>query len=138
MNSLLLAIPRVILAFEYFIGGIPRLGPWPFKSLHGRIYRKTQITAPHLGPVYPFTDPRNIRLHMLCIGGLMIAEGFLLVLPQTRGTAATLFLGCFLTASGYWSQMQAGMPYWLPVTNFVLAWVVYSVENRAHDAEAAS
>ncbi|KAK1590252.1 uncharacterized protein LY79DRAFT_555519 [Colletotrichum navitas] len=137
MNSLLLAIPRVILALEYFIGGIPRLGPWPFKSLHERIYRKTRTTAPHLFPVYPFTDPRNIKLHMLYIGSLMITEGFLLVLPQTGGAPITLFLGCFLTASGYWSQMRAGMPYWLPVTNFSLAWAVYFVENRAHDTKLA-
>ncbi|KAK2051040.1 hypothetical protein LY76DRAFT_529304 [Colletotrichum caudatum] len=132
MASFLFAFPRVILAFEYFIGDIPRLGPWPFKSLHGRIYQKTQTTAPHLSPIYPFTDSRNIKLHMLYIGSLMITEGILLVLPQTRGTAVTLFLGCFLTGSGYWSQMRAGMPYWLPVTNFVLAWIVYFVENRAH------
>ncbi|KAK1994814.1 hypothetical protein LX36DRAFT_660204 [Colletotrichum falcatum] len=59
----------------------------------------------------------------------MVAEGFLLAFPQTRGTAATLCLGCFLTASGYWSQMRAGMPYWLPVTNFALAWVVYFFES---------
>ncbi|KAK1976394.1 hypothetical protein LZ30DRAFT_603585 [Colletotrichum cereale] len=137
MISLLLAVPRVILAIEYFIGGIPRLGPWPLKSLHGRIYRKTQKTAPHLRLVYPFTDPHNIKLHMLCIGCLMIVEVFLLALPQTRGTVATLSLGCFLTASGCWSQLRAGMPYWLPVTNFALAWVVYLVESQARNPEPA-
>ncbi|OHF01202.1 hypothetical protein CORC01_03517 [Colletotrichum orchidophilum] len=131
MASILLAIPRILLAFEYFVGGIPRLGPWPFKTLHERIYRKSQITAPYLQPLYPFTGQRTIKLHMQYIGALMVTEGFLLALPQTRGGIFALVLGCFLTASGYWSQMRADMPYWLPVTNFGLAWVVWYIENRS-------
>ncbi|KAF6802148.1 hypothetical protein CSOJ01_11803 [Colletotrichum sojae] len=121
---------RIILAAEYLIGGWPRISPWPFKSLHERIYRKSQVTAPHLNPVYPFTDPRTIRLHMRYIGGLMVLEGFLLAFTRTSGSVLALLLGCFLTSSGFWSQMRAGLPYWLPITNFVLGWVVWSLRNN--------
>lgn len=124
---------RIILAAEYFIGGWPRISPWPFKSLHQRIYRKSQMTAPHLHPVYPFTDPRTIRLHMRYIGTLMVAEGFLLAFPQTSGSAFALLLGSFLTSSGFWSQMRAGLPHWLPATNFVLGWVLWSLHMQRND-----
>ncbi|CAI0642792.1 unnamed protein product [Colletotrichum noveboracense] len=129
MSPIILSVPRIVLTIEYFIGGWPRISSWPFKSLHERIYRKSQITAPHLHPVYPFTDPRTTKLHMQYIGVLMVMEGFLLAFPWTRASVVTLFLGCFLTSSGYWSQMRSGMPYWLPVTNFLLAWVVWGLEN---------
>ncbi|KAF6844215.1 hypothetical protein CMUS01_01270 [Colletotrichum musicola] len=67
---------------------------------------------------------------MRYIGVLMVLEGFLLAFRRISGSALALLLGWFLTSSGFWSQMRAGLPYWLPITNLVLGWVVWSLQNN--------
>ncbi|KAI1851778.1 hypothetical protein JX265_011013 [Neoarthrinium moseri] len=134
MASQLRALPAYVLVVEYFLGGIPRLSPVPLRALHERIRDKSRRTAPHLRPVFPF-PPRggsdaDVRHQMRCIGALMVATGLLLALPATRGSPVTLALECFLTGAGAWSQMRAGLVYWLPCVNFVLAWVVWAMERR--------
>lgn len=60
----------------------------------------------------------------------MIATGLLWAYPVTRSSSATLGLSLFWTGAGAYSQWKAGMPFWLPIVNFILSFVVRSVENR--------
>lgn len=117
-------LPAAILALEYFLGGLPRVSAIPpLGSMHKRIYQKTLKTAPYLAPVFPFTDTRSdktVRWHMRLVGTLMVLEGLMLAIPRTRAHPFTLFMSLFLPAAGVWSQMKAGLPYWLPVINLVL------------------
>lgn len=127
-------LPAMILTLEYFLGGLPRLSSIPFARMHRRIHQKTLKTAPHLAPVFPFTDTRSnktVRWHMYFVGALMLLEGLLLALPRTRTTMPTFALSLFLPAAGAWSQKKAGLPFWLPITNFSLGLVVYYLESRA-------
>lgn len=119
------SILRSILICEYILGGLPRLTSWPLTSLHAKIHRKSQLTAPYLYPVFPFCQQNQIKWHMSYVGALMLLEALLLTLPQTRYSLATLFMNAFLTGAGWWSQMKAGLPYWLPITNFFLGSLIF-------------
>ncbi|TPX07358.1 uncharacterized protein E0L32_002172 [Thyridium curvatum] len=124
-------ILALVLASEYVLGGLGRVSAVPFSALNERIFQKSIKTAPHPSPVFPFTDvqsPKTVRLHMLVVGALMITEGILLLSPATRAMSGTLGLGCFLTVAGAWSQMRAGLKYWLPLVNFGLAWAVWALD----------
>ena len=130
VSSLLTAL-RIILLVEYFLGGIPRLSSWPLASLHDRIHRKTSLVATRLPPLFRFsTDPFMTRLHMWYVGLLMVTEGTLLGLPQTRGSLSALTLGSLLTGFGFWSQRRANLPHWLPAVNFCLGWVVFLADQQ--------
>jgi len=131
------SIPAIVLMLEYFLGGILRISSFPFAAANDRIYHKTVATAPHLAPVFPFTDTRSektVRWNMRYTGILMVLEGVLLALPLTRGGNFTLALGCFLTSAAVWSQSRARLPYWLPCVNFALAWVVWWMEKTGRRA----
>lgn len=125
-------LPVILLTLEYFLGGLPRLTPVPFGRMHRRIRQKTLRTAPHLAPVFPFTDTRSgrtVRRHMGFVGALMVLEALLLAVPRTRTAAVTFGLSLFLPAAGAWSQGRAGLPFWLPVANLALGLVVHYVEG---------
>lgn len=133
-RSLWATLPIIILTLEYFLGGLPRLSAFPFGRMHRRIHQKTLRTAPHLAPLFPFTDVRSgrvVRWHMAFVGALMVLEGVLLALPRTRTSLATFALSLLLPAVGAWSQGRAGLPFWLPVANLTLGVVVHYVEGRA-------
>lgn len=122
-QSTLTMLLVAILSLEYFLGGVPRVSAFPLERMHIRMHQRTLETAPHLAPVFPFTDTRSnktVRWHMRVVGSLMILEGLLLAMPRTRANSITFVLGLFLPAAGVWSQMKAGLPYWLPVINFTL------------------
>ncbi|KAH9909609.1 hypothetical protein F4778DRAFT_6328 [Xylariomycetidae sp. FL2044] len=125
MANILPSIPAYMLAFEYFLGAIPRISAFPFLALHQRVYLKSKRTAPHLHPVFPFKD--NVSWQMRYTGLLMAATGCLIASPRTRGSLFTLSMECFLNGAGFWSQWKAGLPYWLPLVNFGLGWVVWGL-----------
>lgn len=121
----------LLLSLEYLLGGLPRLTPHPFARAHARLRHKTLRTAPHLAPLFPFTDTTRygVRWHMAFVGVLMVLEALLLALPRTRAAGPTLVLGVVLPAAGAWSQRRAGMVWGLPVVNLVLGLVVHFVEG---------
>lgn len=120
-------VPAIVLSIEFFIGGFPRVSPWPFRALHQKIYQKSIKTAPKLYPILVF---RDARMQMIYIGLWMMSTGVLLATPNTRGSLGTLGLVYFWTGAGAWSQARTEMPYWLPVCNALLGTLVFIIDRR--------
>ena len=125
-------IPAIVLAAEYILGGLVRASPFPFAAAHERVVRKNASIAPLLYPIIPFRDVEN---HNRWVGGWMIITGLLWAYPQTRSSLATLGLSLFWTGAGWYSQSRAGMPYWLPVVNFTLSFLVWWLANKRPRSE---
>lgn len=124
--AFLVHIPALILSIEFFIAAAGRLVP-ALRTLHGRVYRKAQRTAPTLHPVIPFKD--DVKRHMRYVGAWLLLTGVMLLLPFTRGSRATLGLVLFWTGAGAWSQWKCGMPYRVPILNAGLGMLVFWLER---------
>jgi hypothetical protein len=126
LTSFLVNIPVYILTAEFFVGGIPRLSPFPLERLHGFILQKTQRTAPHIYPLIPI---RAVRPQMQAAGLLMCFTSLLLAMPKTRGGYGTLGMVLYLTGVGAYSQSRAGLKFWLPIVNATIGFVVFWIEK---------
>lgn len=127
MDSNLKHVPAFILSAEYLLGGFVRVSPWPFPGVHDRVCRKNAKITPVLYPIVPF---KNVKSHNRWVGAWMMATGILWANPSTRRSPITLGLSLFWTAAGAYSQWRTGMPFWLPVVNFILSLVVWQVESQ--------
>lgn len=132
MDQIIPTIPAFLLSAEYLFGGLLRVSSWPFPELHERVLRKNAVIAPILYPIVPF---RGVQSHNRWVGSWMIVTGLLWAYPVTRGSLATLGLSLFWTGAGAYSQWRAKMPFGLPVVNFMLSFVVWSLHNGIATAE---
>ncbi|KAH6683499.1 hypothetical protein F5X68DRAFT_137455 [Plectosphaerella plurivora] len=119
-------VPAVLLASEFFIAAIGRLVP-ALRTFHGRVRRKSLLTAPALYPMVPFRD--DVRAHMRYVGAWLLLTGLLVAIPATRGSRVTLGLVVFWTGAGAWSQWKCGMAYRVPVFNMALGALVFWLEQ---------
>lgn len=130
MEQILPQVPAFVLSAEFILGGFLRVFSWPFPELHERVLRKNAVIAPILYPVVPF---RGVEGHNKWVGSWMIATGLLWAYPVTRGSSATLGMSLFWTGAGAYSQWKAKMPFWLPVVNFMLSFVVWTIQNKVQE-----
>jgi hypothetical protein len=118
-----------ILAFELFLGGVPRItGRWPVPArLHQSLITKTQKNSKAIQALLPIEDVGRQRI---VAGWLMCFTGALLMSTQTRGSIFTLLMVLYLTGVGMYSQRVVGDSYRLPVMNATLGIFIYIYERN--------
>ena len=118
--SLTYHILASLLSFQLMLGGQARL---PF-TLTPSLQQKAMAKKQAVKDALPFI-PLDATTLTQGFGWLMCMAGVLVALPMTRQ------LGVAVSASisivGWYSQARAGLPYWLPIVNTVLAGTVWYV-----------